>query len=83
MLAAQHADCCCRRFSVALSYALSVYAADMPHVCRPYAELSQCCPPLIHKLIHNLSTGYPIYASSHRNDATPGAFFRHRLSNVI
>ena len=28
MLAAQHADCCCRRSSVAPTYALSVYVAD-------------------------------------------------------
>ena len=44
-----------------------------------YAELSLCCPPLIHKLIHNLSTGYPIYALLHRNDATSGVFLTSTL----
>lgn len=53
-----------------------------------HAELSLCCPPLIHMLVHKLSTGYPtpVIRYTRRSAGTMQRvmrFFDISISNVI
>jgi hypothetical protein len=78
MLAAEHPGCCCRRVTIARTYALSAYVADMQHLARICATLMSKCrsvSPLIHMLVYMLSTAYSLYAPQHRNDATSHPLF--------